>query len=451
MSQAKDQMQWRSRQWQWLFELPECWRSSNWLHILESKLGIAFHISLRVSNHQIQVNSRECDTYFTVRGGQVGGRYSPYAPSQSVATRGQPLHLQSSNAASSAYVNVTGGYDCYNGLYGPGMTRTSYPAYSINYEDEMYNGQSPAYMLPSNNDNMLSSNNIFGSPASPRNWDVFSGSGRGQNALYSEQNPPSSVSHPSGSFPANGIPFSSNPNEISSSLSSSNPIATSMTSFDRTLPNPAVGRPQQPALMMAGTNSLDGLTMSNIGYRSSVPWLGSDSMSGSSQSSDRVMSVSYGSTMDSNGDSGDSSATTQEAPFTYGPTSHSSSPDASMKAVAATLPNPPPSQIVRKLDDSGLEHGTRTLSRESTASPEHSMAEAYSYSGDMVIGGRRPTHGSISSGTLSNGQTYTRVRPTIPTPTPELCRNSQHDSADYHAQIAHHRTSIASLSGAASY
>lgn len=382
----------------------------------------------------------------------MGGRYSPYALSQSLAMRGQAMQLQSSNATNSAYVNMPGGYDGYNGLCGSGMTRTSYPAYPISYEDEMYNGQSPAYMLPSNNDSMLSSNNVFASPASPRTWDVFSGSGRGQNPLYPEQNPPSSVPHPNGSFPANGIPFSSNPNDIPASLSSSNAIATGMTSFDRTLPNPAMGRSQQPTLMISGTNSLDGLAMSNIGYRSSVPWLGSDGMSGSSQSSDRVMSVSYGSTMDSHGDSGDSPATTQEASYAYVPTSHTS-PSTSMKAaVAASLPNPIPSQLVRKLDESVIDHTARTLSRESTASPEHhhSMAESYSYSGDnMVMGGRRSTRDSISSGTLSNGQPYTRLRP-LPTSGLELCRSSQHDPTDYHTQISH-RTSIASLSGSARY
>jgi hypothetical protein len=381
----------------------------------------------------------------------VGGRYSPYAPSQSLATRGQPLQLQSGNANNSAYVNMPGGYDCYNGLYGSSMTRTTYSAYPINYEDEMYSGQSPAYMLPSNNDSMLSSNNVFGSPASPRTWDVFSSSGRGQNPLYPEQNPPSSAPQPNGSFPANGIPFSSNPNEIPSSLSSSHTIATGMTSFDRTLPNPAMGRSQQPTLVMSATNSLDGLAMSNLGYRSSVPWLSSDGMSGSSQSSDRVMSVSYGSTMDSHGDSGDSSATTQEASFTYIPTSHTS-PGTSMNAAAASASNPIPSQLVRKLDDSSLEHTARTISRESTASPDHHhpMPESYSYSGsDMGMGGRRSARGSISSGTLSNGQPYTRLRP-LPTSALEMCRSSQHDSTDYHAQISH-RTSIASLSGSARY
>lgn len=378
----------------------------------------------------------------------MGGRYSPYPPSQqSLATRGQPTQVHPSNAAMSAYVNVPGGYDCYNGLFGPGITRTSYPTYSINYEDEIYNGQSPAYMLPNNNDSMLSTHNIFGSPASPRTWDVFSSSGRSQNGLYPDQNPPSSVSLPSGSFPGNGIPFSSNPNDIPSSLSSSNTTATSMTSFDRTLPNPAMGRSQQPAIIMAGGNSLDGLAMSNIAYRSSVPWLGSDGMSGSSQSSDRVMSVSYGSTVDSSGDSGESSATTQDASFAYVPTSHSS-PGASMKNAALALPDPGTSQLVQKLNDSAMEYRTRTLSRESTPCPEHSMAEAYGYSGDIVVG-RRSTRASISSGTLSNGQAYTRLRP-LPTSTPELYRCSQQESADHHPQIVH-RTSIASLSSSARY
>ena len=338
-------------------------------------------------------------------------------------------------------------YDCYNGLYGSGITRASYPAYPTNYDDEMYIGQAPAYMLPNNNESVLSTNSAFGPPASPRTWDVFSSSSRGQNGLYPDQNPSSAVSLTSGSFSSNGIPFTCNSHDVSTSLSGSSAIAASMTSADRILPNPATGRSQQPALIMAGSNSMDGLAISNIGYRNSLPWVGADNMSASSQSSDRVMSVSYGSTVDSNGGSGESSASTEDASFAYVPISQTS-PNASIKTASA-LPDPGPSQLVRKLDESTVEQRTtRTLSRESTPSPEHCMAEAYGYSGDMVVG-RRSTRDSISSGTLSNGQEYTRLRP-LPTPTSDWYRSSQHDSADYQAQLTH-RTSIASLSGSGRY
>lgn len=364
-----------------------------------------------------------------------------------MAARSQPLQVQTNSAVTSPYANVPGSYDCFNGLYSSGITRASYPAYPTNFDEEMYIGQAPAYMLPNNNDSVLSTNSPFGPPASPKNWDVFSSSGRGQNGLYPDQNPSSAVSLPGGSFSGNGIPFTPNSQDVPTSLSGSSAIATSMTSSDRILPNPTMGRSQQPALIMAGPNSWDGLAISNIGYRGSLPWVGADSMSASSQSSDRVMSVSYGSTVDSNGGSGESSATTEDASFAYVPISQTS-PNGSMKTASA-LSDPGPSQLTRKLDESALEPRTaRTLSRESTPSPEHSMAEAYGYSGDIVVG-RRSTRGSISSGTLSNGQEYTRLRP-LPTPTSEFYRSSQHEPAGYQGQLTH-RTSIASLSGSARY
>ncbi|ERF68812.1 hypothetical protein EPUS_06256 [Endocarpon pusillum Z07020] len=393
---------------------------------------------------EIQVNSSECQTYFTARGLQTGGRYNPYPSNQSVATRSQPLQVQTTNAVTSPYANLPTSYDCYNGLYGSGVTRASYPTYSTNYDDEMYLGQAPAYMLPNNNESVLSTNSAFGPPASPRTWDVFSSSGRGQNGLYPDQNPSSAVSLTSGSFSSNCIPFTCSSHDVSTSLSGSSAIAASA---DRTLPNPATGRSQQQALIMAGSNSMDGLAISNIGYRNSLPWVGADNMSASSQSSDRIMSVSYGSTVDSNVGSGESSAATEDASFAYVPISQTS-PSASIRA-ASTLPDPGPSQLVRKLDESAVEQRTtKTLSRESTPSPEHCMAEAYGYSGDLVVG-RRSIRGSNSSGTLSNGQEYTRLRP-LPIPTSDFYRSSQHGSADYQAELTH-RTSIASLSGSGRY
>jgi hypothetical protein len=396
----------------------------------------------------MQVNSRECETYLTVRGVPVGGRYNPYPSNQSLSTRGSPMQVHPGNSGTSSYVNVPGGYDCYTGIYGPGLSRTSYPAYPINYEDEGYNGQSPPYMLPNNNDSMLSTTNVFGSPASPRTWDVFSSSARTQNSLYSDQNPPTSVSLPNGSYSGSAITFPANSSEAPSTLSGSSTIATSMTSLDRILPNPAMGRSQQPGVMVGGVTSLDGLAMSNVGYRNSIPWIGSDGMSNSSQSSDRVMSIGYPSTMDSNGSSGDSSTTTQDSSFAYIPLSHSSTAP-SVKATTS-LTDPVKSDSTHKPEDSAAKNGAGTLSEESTPSPEtHPMAEAYGYSGEIMVGGRRSTRGSLSSGTLANGQEYTRLRP-LPIPTPELYRSSQQDSSaaaasEYQVQMPH-RTSIASLS-----
>ena len=378
---------------------------------------------------------------------QGGGRYNPYPSNQPVPTRGQPLQVPPANVATNAYVNAPGGYDCYNGFYAPGINRASYPAYPVNYEDEVYSGQSPAYMLPNNNESMVSTNSLLGPPGSPRTWDVFSSSGRGQTGLYPDHNPSSSVSHPSGTFTGNNIPYPSNPNDIPSSLSSSHNISTSMTSLDRVLPNPARGRSQQPALVMAGTNSLDGLAMSNVGYRSSVPWVGSDGMSGSSQSSDRLMSVSYGSTVDRNGGSGESAATTEDAPFAYGPMPHGSA--GAPMTVASALADPGSSDTTQRSDDVAAGRRTRALSHETTPAPESTtMAEAYGYGSDVVLS-RRSARGSISSGTLSNGQEYTRLRP-LPTPTPELYRRSQQEPTEYQSQIPH-RTSIASLSGSVRY
>lgn len=394
----------------------------------------------------MQVNSRECETYLTTRGVQVGGRYTPYPLNQSLATRGSSLQVQPGNVATSSYLNVPGGYDCFNGLYGSGITRSSYPACPVNYDEESYNGQSPAYMLPNNSESMLSTNSVFGQPASPRNWDVFSSSTRTSSGLYQDQNPPSSGPLPNGSFAGSSISFASNTNDVPSTLSSGPAIAAGMTSLDRILPNPTMNRSQQPAFLMTGGNVLDGSTMTNVGYRNSIPWIGSDGMSASSQSSDRVMSIGYGSTVDSTGGSGESSTTSQDAPFVYIPTSHSS-PRASMKAIGAP-PITNKAEANCKSDDSLGERGTRRLLQESTPSPDNPMAEAYGYTADIAVG-RRSTRNSTSAGTLSNGQEYTRLRP-LPTSAPELYRSSQHDATEYQSHMAH-RTSIASLSSSGRY
>lgn len=382
----------------------------------------------------------------TARGLPAGGRYMPYPSTPALVARSPRMPVQSSNITAGSYVNVPNGYDCYNSLYGPPIARASYPAYPINYEDDMYNGQSPAYMLPNNNDSMLG-NNIFGPPASPRTWDVFASSGRNQSGLYSDPNPPNPGSLPNGNFPGSGISFASNASDIPALLSGISTVGSNMTTLDRILPNPVVGRSPYPGLIMAGGNSVDGMSMSNVGYRSSVPWVGNDAMPGSSQSSDRVMSISFGSSVDSTGGSDASSATTQDATFAYVPIPPTS-PTVSMKAAAAVLPDPNRSEIISKPNELPDAARARTISAESTASPDNPLPETYGYSGDTVIR-RRSTRGSWSSGTLTNGQEYTRLRPLPPT-SPELHRTSHHESPEYPSPISH-RTSIASLSNQGNY
>lgn len=257
------------------------------------------------------------------------------------------------------------------------------------------------------------------------------------------------MSLPNGSFTRSSIPFTPNTNEITSALSSNGNITTSSTSLDRTLPIPTMGRTQQPALVIAGSNVLDGLSMNNVGYRNSIPWAGSEVTSGGSNPSDRVMSVSFGSTVDSSGCSTESSAAPQEdASFTYHRTSRASRGVPSK--ATSLISDSGRSETVRKANDAARENRTRTCSHESSPSPDNPTAEAYGYSGDTVVG-RRSTRGSASSSTLSNGQEYTRPRPQPrpqPPSNPELYRSPQQDSAECQSRIAH-RTSIASLSSSA--
>ena len=396
----------------------------------------------------MQVNSRECETYLTARGVQTGTRYNPYPSNQSLATKGSSLQLHSGNIATSPYANMPSGYDCYNGMYGQSMTRASYPTYPTNYEEDTYSSQSPSYMLPNNSDSMLSTNSVLGTPASPRNWDVFSSPGRAHSGLYPDPVPACSVSIANGGFPGSSISFGSNTNEVSSSLSGS----SGMTSLDRTLPNPALGRPQQPGAIMTAASSLEGLPLSNLGYRGCLTWTGSDGMSASSQSS---MSMSYGSTVDSSGSSGESlSATSQDAPFAYIPMSHSSTSASTKSPITFRVDTDKYDPAHHKIEDPTIKHRARAFSQESTPSPENNIAEIYGYRCDMRLS-RRPTRGSISNsnndGTLSNGQEYTRLRP-LPTSQPfePYQRSTQQDSAEYHSQLAH-RTSIPSLSSSARY
>ena len=357
------------------------------------------------------------------------------------------MQIQSGNLAAGHFVNMPGGYDSYNGLYGQSIARASYPTYPISYEDDAYSSQSPAYILPNNTESILSSNGILGTPASPRTWNIFSSSGKAHHGLYHDSGPTNSVSLASGSFPSPNVAYGSNTNEVPSSMSSNSAIATSITSLDRTLPNPAMGRSHQPGSMVTGLSSLEGLPQSNIGYRSSLPWAGSDGTSGSSQSSDRIMSMSYGSTVDSSGGSGESSATSQDTSLVYIPLSHSST-GVSTKS-PTTLLDPHRSDSARKGENATAQHRARALSQESTPSQESNLPETYGYSCDTSVG-RRSARGSISNGTLSNGQEYTRPRP-LPSPTSELYKNTpQHDSVDYHSQLPH-RTPVPSLSSSVRY
>lgn len=324
-----------------------------------------------------------------------------------------PEQAQSNNVASNAGINPPRGYDFYNGLYGQGLTRATYPAYTANYHP-LFSNQAPAFMLPNNNNNnndhVLSTNSLFGPPASPRNWDAFSNAGRSQNGPYPDHNPSGPMSLPTANFTGSNMPFAPNGGDITSPLSSNGNYETSMTSMDRTLPNPRAGRSQQPTLIMAGANPLDGLMTSNVGYRSSVPWARSEVMSGS------------------------------------GPGSAGASIEAAgMPADAGR------SETAHKVeDDPTCTDDARTLSQGSTPSPEHHpMTQAYGYSGEVVVG-QRSTRGSMSPATLSNGQEYTRPTP-MPAPTPLPYRTApQQDSPEYQSRIAH-RTSIASLSGSTSY
>jgi hypothetical protein len=390
------------------------------------------------SDKALQVNSRECETYLTARGFQISGRYTPYPSNHSLATRSAAINVHSHNVGPSTYVNLPSSYECYNGLLAPGITRAGYPTYGLSYEDEAYNGQSPAYMLP-NNDSIPPTGSIFGPPGSPRNWDVFSGTGRSQTSLYTDHTSTASVSLPSGSFSAGAVPFTSVSADLPSNVASSNPLTTSMTSPDRILPNPTIGRAQQPALLV-GANSLDGLAMTTMGYRNSILWSAGDGITGASQSSDRTMSLSYGSTADTSAGSGASSATS--ASFAYIPISQGS-PGTAAKAIECGN-----AEDVGRASDSAAQDRQRSLSQQDTPSPENNTAESYGYAGD-VFAGRRSTRGSIFSGTLTNGQEYTRLRP-LPTPNPEIYRSSHQERADYQEEIVR-RTSIASLSNNSRY
>jgi hypothetical protein len=341
------------------------------------------------------------------------------------------------------------GYDCYNGLYGQGLARSTFSACSINFEDQPYSGQSPAYMIPNNNDdNMPTTNGVFGPLASPRNWDVFPGSTRGQGSFYTDQSTPSSTTMPSGNFSVNNVSFASHAHDGPSSVPASGTVATSMSNPDRILPNPTMSRSShQPAFVMSVGSSMDNLPFSQTGYRHTMPWAGNDATSASSRSSDRVMSVSYASTVESNEASNIGSLTTsQDNSFGYLSMSQRS-PKASLKAIAS--PSNPSRRDTdgRTADDLGDEND-KPLSQQDSPSPNNNAAEAYGYSSETTLGSR-PLRGRVSSGTLSNGQEYTRLRP-LPPSIAELYDSAQPDSSDYHTQMAH-RTSIPSLSTSARY
>lgn len=279
------------------------------------------------------------------------------------------------------------------------------------FEDDasaLYNVPAPAFMLPSADSNGLSG--FGGSPGSPKVWNAVAHVTAPThinvaNGLYTDRDPSLSMGSSSYPYLAPPLPHVSTPTDIPSLFPAMNSLTSNLSGGDRTLPNPATGRgqPFNNAPGGASTQSENSPSMSFapgplLDYKPPIQWAPNGITSNSSQSSMRTMSSSVN-------DNKTTSSSPQDLGFGYIPISGSPPPDP-MNSVA-------PSYTGAEATDSSDGYHTTTepgqFCRGDILSSDNCGSEVYGYSTERC--GRRPaTDCSSSSGTLINGQQYTRVR-----------------------------------------
>jgi hypothetical protein len=336
-------------------------------------------------------------------------------------------------------------YNAYNGTT-PGTiwTRSHNGAacsYSCDEESQLNYSSHPAYLL-SNAESTTNSTGYTRAPDGSRTWEPVTQVNRGQHTTSCGLLPVT------GSFTTMGSQFVSySHGQTTMSSESAFPgVLSSQTHItnDRVLPDPAASR-SQPA---AQITSIESVPMSLL-HRSSNAWI--EAMPGSSHSStSRTFSIGLSDGSDSTGRSMTSSAP-QDIGFGFIPISNSPKEGSIQSTAVATaaetsqLPFEYPKAHLADYDRGRC----RTLSCESVAtSHEEAVVEAYGYSSENR-GSCPSAYNSTSTGQLSNGQEYARLRHEVSHINSDLEEYRQ-NSSSYHANLPH-PASIASVNNSSGY
>jgi hypothetical protein len=337
-------------------------------------------------------------------------------------------------------------YNAHNGsTSGTLWTRSNNGAaynYSCDEDSPLTYSSHPAYLLP-NAESMTNGSSYIRSPDGSRIWEPITQVNRGQQTTSCGLQPVM------GSITAMGNQFVSY-SEGQTTMSSESAFPgvlssqTNMVTNDRVLPDPAASRSQSAAKI----TSIESMPM-NLLHRSSNAWM--EAIPGSSHSStSRTFSVGLSDGSESSGRSMTSS-TPQDIGFGFIPISNSPQEGSIQSTAVATaaetsqLPFEYPKAHLVSYDRGRC----RTLSSESVVtSPEEGVVEAYGYSSENR-GSRQPVHKGTSTGQLSNGQEYTRLRHE-PSHVNSGLEEYRQNSSSYHTSLPH-PASIASINNSSGY
>lgn len=370
--------------------------------------------------NKVQVNSAELPQKTTYSTSWPYPTISSIVPSTSRpqassygthGSRTSSLSVESPTLRNASYSRPPSGYE--NGTMGqPMFSRNPYC-----YEDDssaLYNVPSPAFMLPSADSNGLPG--FCGSPGSPKVWNTvahvsaahINGLPNGlPNGLYTDRDHSITLGTSSYPYLAPPLPQVSTSTDIPSLFPAMNSLTSNLSGGDRTLPNPATGRSQTfgNTSGAASSQSENSPCMSFapgplLGYKPSGQWVPDGISPNSSQGSIRTMS-SNAMSANITGEGKPASSTPQDMGFGYIPIS-GSPPPGSMNSTA-----PYTDAEAAEGYHSSTEPGQ--YCRDDVLSSDNCSSEVYGYSTERS--GRRPaTDFSAPSGTLINGQQYTRVR-----------------------------------------
>ena len=337
----------------------------------------------------------------------MGIRYSPYSTYHR-GSRNNSVHASHTHNVSGHYPAVQTAYE-YNAYTGA-TTGTLWArsnngaAYSYSCDEESpINYPSNSAYLPSSE----STTNSMGfslSLSGLRTWEPVTHTNRGQQATACGlQQITGSITPTANQF----ISFGNSHTTMSSEPAFPGGLSSqaNMMTSDRLLPDPAASRSQS----VAKITSIDSVPMSLL-HRPSNPWI--ETIPGSSQSStSRTLSSGLSDGSESVSRSITSSAS-QDIGFGFIPISNSPQ-DGSVQPTAVVTAAETSQSTFECSRASFADYSRercRTLSSESVARQhEEALAEAYGYGGESRCDPRSALHGA-SSGQLSNGQEYTRLR-----------------------------------------
>ena len=377
----------------------------------------------------------------------MGVRYSPY-PMNHHGSRHSSFAMPHAYTGSGSYSPPQPSYEF--SPYGGSTQGTTWArnnnglGYTYNCDDETplnYSGH-PAYLLP-NAESATNSTGYGCSLGSSRTWSPVTQINRGQQTTaYADQPITSTITPLGNQFVSynNGQAAMPSDSPFPGALSSH----TNMITNDRVLPDPAASRSQSASKI----TSIESVPM-NLLHRSSNTWI--EATPGTSHlNTNRTLSIGLSDGSDSTARSV-TSAAPQDLGFGFIPISNSPQEGsiqstavvtaAEMSQSAFEYPKPP-------LADYGRER-CRTLSRESIASShDDAVAETYGYSSENRSN-RHSAHLNTSSGQLSNGQEYTRLRHQSSHANSALEEYRHHSSV--HQTNLSHRASIASINNSSRY